>query len=303
MICVVGSINTDLVIEVERIPSPGETIAGKSIARYPGGKGANQAVAAARLGAQVVMFGKVGSDQFGDDLRVRLQETGLDVGNIERAEGPSGLAVISVAESGENAITIVPGANALVDRRYIDKHLDLLASCDILLLQLEIPPETIDYLLRELPSRRPRVILDPSPVQDISHLLLERIDLLTPNEHELRLLSGSSNIEAGSRLLISRGVKNVICTAGADGAYLTTPDACTHFLPLNVNPLDTTAAGDAFNGALAWAWQTRPLSEAIPYACAAGALATTKRGAQPSLPLLGEIETIMQQQVQRESTN
>ena len=303
MICVVGSINTDLVIEVERIPFPGETIAGKSIARYPGGKGANQAVAAARLGAQVVMFGKVGSDQFGDDLRVRLQETGLDVGNIERAEGPSGLAVISVAESGENAITIVPGANALVDRRYIDKHLALLASCDILLLQLEIPPETIDFLLSELPSRRPRVILDPSPVQDISHLLLERIDLLTPNEHELRLLSGSSNIEAGSRLLISRGVKNVICTAGADGAYLTTPDACTHFLPLNVNPLDTTAAGDAFNGALAWAWQTRLLSEAIPYACAAGALATTKRGAQPSLPPLDEIETIMKERVQRESTN
>ncbi len=303
MICVVGSINTDLVIEVETIPSPGETIEGRSIARYPGGKGANQAVAAARLGAQVVMLGKLGNDQFGRDLYAGLRESGVDGRSIERAEGPSGLAVISVAESGENAITIVPGANALVDRRYIDEHLDLLVSCDILLLQLEIPLKAVDYLLRALPPGRPRTILDPSPARDISHLLLERIDLLTPNEHELSVLGGSSNIEAGSRFLVSRGVKNVICTAGADGAYLITSDACTHFPASRVKPLDTTAAGDAFNGALAWAWQTRPLSEAIPYACAAGALATTKRGAQPSLPTLGEIETIMKEQVQRESTD
>ncbi len=293
MICVLGSINTDLVIEVETIPRPGETIEGKSIARYPGGKGANQAVAAARLGARVVMLSKVGRDQFGDALYAGLQENGVDTRNVERVEGPSGLAVISVADNGENAITIVPGANALVDRRYIDKHLDLLASSDILLLQLEIPLATIDYLLRALPAEKPLIILDPSPAQDISHLLLERIDLLTPNEHELNLLIGSSDIEAGSRLLVSRGVRNVICTAGAEGAYLTTSAGITGFPAFNVKPIDTTAAGDAFNGALAWALQTRPLKKAIPYACAAGALATTKRGAQPSLPTLSELEGIL----------
>jgi len=303
LICVIGSINTDLVIEVENIPHPGETVAGKNIARYPGGKGANQAVAAARLCAKVVMLGKVGNDQFGSDLYAGLRENGVDTRNIERAEGSSGLAVISVAESGENAITVVPGANALVDRQYIDEHLDLLASCDILLLQLEIPLTTIDYLLRLLTPGRPRVILDPSPARDISHLMFERIDVLTPNEHELNLLTGISDIEGGSRLLVSRGVKNVICTAGAEGAYLTTSNACTHFPAFHVKPIDTTAAGDAFNGALAWALQTRSLSKAISYACVTGALATTKRGAQPSLPTLGEIETIMKQQVQRESTN
>ena len=293
MICVLGSINTDLVIEVETIPRPGETIEGKSMARYPGGKGANQAVAAARLGARVVMLSKVGRDQFGDALYAGLQENRVDTRNVERVEGPSGLAVISVADNGENAITVVAGANALVDRRYIDKHLDLLASSDILLLQLEIPLKTIDYLLRALPAEKPLIILDPSPAQDISHLLLERIDLLTPNEHELNLLIGSSDIEAGSRLLVSRGVRNVICTAGAEGAYLTTSAGITGFPAFNVKPIDTTAAGDAFNGALAWALQTRPLKKAIPYACAAGALATTKRGAQPSLPTLSELEGIL----------
>ena len=293
MICVVGSINTDLVIEVETIPRPGETIEGKSIARYSGGKGANQAVAAARLGAQVVMLGKIGDDQFGKDLYTGLKRSAVDTSHIERAHASSGLAVISVARSGENAITVVLGANALVDRQYIDEHLKLFSSCDILLLQLEIPLATIDYLLRLLPAERPYVILDPAPAQDISHLMQKRIDVLTPNEHELNLLTGASSIESGSRLLVSRGVKNVICTAGADGAYLTTSDSYTHFPAFHVATIDTTAAGDAFNGALAWALQERPLVEAIPYACAAGAIATTRRGAQPSLPRAVELDGIL----------
>ncbi len=293
MICVVGSINTDLVIEVDVIARPGETIEGKNLTRYPGGKGANQAVAAARLGAQVAMFGKVGTDPFGDDLYAELLTNGVDTQNVERADTSSGLAVISVAKSGENAITVVAGANVLVDPDYIDDHLELLSNCDILLLQLEIPLDTIGYLLRSLPAERPFVILDPAPAQDISHLLLERIDVLTPNEYELDLLTGASDIEGGSRLLVSRGVKNVICTAGAKGAYLTTSNESTYFPAFPVEPIDTTAAGDAFNGALAWALQTRPLNEAIPCACAAGALATTKKGAQPSLPQLSALEKIL----------
>jgi len=294
LICVVGSINTDLVIEVERIPTPGETIAGKSVARYPGGKGANQAVAAARLGARVAMLGKVGNDPFGDDLYSGLRANGVNVKNVKRTNASSGLAVISVADNGENAITVIPGANALVDRQYIDTQQELLANCDILLLQLEVPLATIDHLLRSLPAGKPLIILDPAPAQDISHLPLERIDVLTPNEHELSLLAGSSSIEDGLLLLLSRGVRNAICTASADGAYLATAQGIAHFPAFKVKPQDTTAAGDAFNGALAWALRTRPLHDAIPYACAAGALATTKKGAQPSLPELSAIERIVE---------
>jgi ribokinase len=286
MIAVLGSVNMDLVLRVPRFPAPGETLSGTEAATYAGGKGANQAVAAARLGADVRFFGKVGDDAFGDRLLSESGGSGVDVESVERElDCASGLASIWVNEAGENAITLAPGANGRVDESYLLRHLETICSADILLLQLEIPIETIAQLLRRLPKGRPIAILDPAPAQDLSQLPLSRIDILTPNEHELRLISGKDSVEEGAFQLIDRGVNNVICTLGAQGAIWFSADgAMSHFSSPEVEVVDTTAAGDAFNGALAWALQTSSLEDAIAQAVIAGALATTKSGAQASLP-------------------
>ncbi len=291
MIAVVGSINMDLVVEVPRMPRPGETLQGRRVSFYPGGKGANQAVAAARLGADVAFFGKLGGDSFGEQLLRGLKENGVDVSAIELKENvSSGLANIWVTDDGENAIALTPGANAQVDRSYVDRNFKSIAQSDALLLQLEIPLKTIEYLLRSLPSSEPTVILDPAPAQDLSSLPLERIDILTPNQLELAAITGSEDIEEGSRQLRARGVKHILCTVGHKGAYWASLERTAHFPAYKVEPIDTTAAGDAFNGALAWALLRRSLDEAINWANAAGALATTRKGAQPSLPTLDELK-------------
>jgi len=177
------------------------------------------------------------------------------------------------------------GANGHVDESYLERHLEAISGADILLLQLEIPLETVAELLRGLPKNGPTVILDPAPAQDLSQLPLARIDILTPNEHELRLTSEKDSVEDGSFQLLDRGVSNVLCTLGAQGAVWFSADgAMAHFSAPEVDAVDTTAAGDAFNGALAWALQTKLLEDAIAEAVLAGALATTKRGAQASLP-------------------
>jgi len=299
VIAVLGSINMDFVCEVPRFPQHGETLRGLSFARYPGGKGANQAVAAARLGAQVFFYGKVGDDFFGRELLQSLTENGVSVETVER-EGntSSGIALIWVAENGKNAIVYVPGANALVNTAYIDRMLSRLVAAKVLLLQLEIPLETIAYVLRYLPTKNPFVILDPAPAQDISSLSLERVDIITPNRGELTALTGEEDVKKAGRRLLDLGVGLVICKAGAEGAYLITRESFRHFPAFPVNPVDTTAAGDAFNGALAVALaEGRSLEEAIIWANAAGALATTRKGAQPSLPYRKELEAFLKQHV------
>ena len=285
----------DFVFEVPRFPQQGETLQGFSFARYPGGKGANQAVAAARLGAHVSFYGKVGNDLFGQELLQNLKENGVNIEAVEQEQNaPSGIASIWVAESGKNAIVYVPGANALVDTTYINLVLSKLAFAQVLLLQLEIPLETIAYALRHLPSKSPLIILDPAPAQDLSGLLLERVNIITPNWAELVTLTGEKEVEKAARRLLDLGVGQVICKAGAEGAYLITIKSFRHFPAFPVNPVDTTAAGDAFNGALAVALaEGRPIEEAIVWANAAGALATTRKGAQPSLPYRRELEDFL----------
>lgn len=293
MIAVLGSANMDLVTEVSRIPRPGETVSGESLRFYPGGKGANQAVAAARLGASVAFFGKVGRDPFGDRLIEGLRLDGVDVSAVARVDDPpTGTASIWVEQTGENAIACVPGANGAVDAAYAESVLDRIAAADVLLVQLEIPLATIAFVLGRLPRERPIVILDPAPAQDLSPLPLARIDLLTPNRTELATLTGIEDVEKGARRLLALGARGVVCKAGDEGAYWI-DKTLVHVPTIPIDVVDSTAAGDAFNGALGCAVTERPIVEAIRFANAAGALAATKRGAQPSLPRRDEVERLL----------
>jgi ribokinase len=292
VIAVLGSANMDIVTEVARMPRPGETVLGTNVHRFLGGKGANQAIAAARLGETVVFFGKVGADLFGEELLESLEDNGVCARDVEKAENQSsGVACILVEESGENAISYVPGANALVDSEYVSRIYNRLVKADVVLLQFEIPMETIAYLLDRLPPRRPMVIVDPAPARDISGLPLHRVDLLTPNRGELAVLSGMKDIDSGARLLLERGIRRLVCKAGGDGAYVFA-EKTTHILAPKVAAVDTTAAGDAFNAALACAITGTSLLDAIRWANAAGALTTTRRGAQPSLPTREEVDRL-----------
>ena len=292
VIAVLGSANMDVVTEVPRIPLPGETVLGKSVRRYPGGKGANQAVAVARLGESVAFFGKVGADAFGDELLASLQEDGIDVTGVERVPDlPTGLASILVDEAGENAIACTPGANGAADSDYVDRVLDRLCAADVILLQFEVPVASIAHLLTRLPSDRPLVIVDPAPAQDVSILPLERIDILTPNQSELFALTHENDVPSAARSLLALGVRTVICKAGEEGAYWIAEETI-HVPAPAVEAIDTTAAGDAFNGALACALMHQPLGRAIRWAVAAGSASVTRCGAQPSLPKLEDVERL-----------
>jgi len=291
VIAVIGSANMDIVTEVPRIPGAGETVLGRSVRRYPGGKGANQAVAAARLGETVAFFGKVGADVFGEELLAELRDAGVDVASVERtSEHSTGLASILVDAAGENAIAYAPGANASVDTEYVDRQLDTLCTADVLLLQFEIPLDVIAYLLQRLPPRNPIVIVDPAPAQDISSLLLERIDYLTPNRSELFALTQEDDISSAAQSLLAQGVRTVICKDGKNGAHWFAGTKTIHFPAPKVQAIDTTAAGDAFNGALAGAITHLSIDEAIQWANLVGSLSTISSGAQPSLPRLDEVE-------------
>jgi len=299
-IAVLGSLNMDLVMEVERLPRPGETVPGKTFSRYPGGKGNNQAIASARLGAEVSLFGHVGTDAFGEELLRVAQDAGVDVTGVKRLPHvPTGMALILVAPDGQNQIAYAPGANGKIDESYVEQILPQLEAADVLLVQLEIPIDPLASLLRKLPKDRPLVILDPAPAQDLSALPLNRVDYLTPNREELSVLLDSPVTEKGelmraSQTLFSLGVRHLVVKADRDGAYLAESGGVTRFPAYKVKAVDTTAAGDAFNAALAvMLAEGKGPYEAIGYANAAAAITVTRKGAASSLPTRTEVQDFL----------
>lgn len=297
-VAVLGSINMDLVVWCAALPQPGETILADSSSEFCGGKGANQAVAAARAGGQVTMIGAVGQDAFASRLIDGLTADGIDCSLVERLPGSSGLAVIAVDGQGENCIMVVPGANALISLDALKRSEPLIAGCDVLMLQLETPLKIV-LAASELARRHQvSVILDPAPVPTSYPRELLQVDLLCPNENEASLLSGLpvtnvSEAQAAARWLHEAGARNVAITLGGAGTCLLCEDGCELIEPFAVQAIDSTAAGDAFAGALAVRWrQTHNLREAVQFANAAGALAAARRGAQASMATYSDIEAL-----------
>lgn len=299
-ILVVGSLNADLVVRAPRFPQPGETISGDDLQIIPGGKGANQAVAAARLGANVSMLGRVGKDNFGDFLLDNLKSNHVDSQLIQRDDATTGTAIVVVDSSGQNSIVLSPGANGKVSPADVEKA--SFSNHDLLLLQLEIPTPTVLHAAGRARENGLRVLLNPAPAKPLSDELIAPVDFIIPNETELSLLTGmevkdNPSAEEAARVLLQRGAKHVIVTLGSRGALLVTDTRVEQVDPFEVNAVDTTAAGDAFIGGFATALlQDKSLEEAVRYGCACGALATTKFGAQPSLPTKEEAERFMSSQ-------
>lgn len=289
---VIGSINTDMVARTPRFPAPGESIIGSVFRTEFGGKGANQAIALARLGAKVCMAGKVGDDLFGKKYLEHLIEEKVNVDCVAVETGETtGVADIWVADSGENSIISIPGANAKCDLDWLNAALERLSDCDIFLLQLEIPHETVGAALKKLREMGKTVILDPAPAVPLPAEWLACADYITPNETELEILTGdlpkNATIEARIRRLVGESNRMVIHKRGAEGAFIGTKDGVLPVSGFKVKAVDTTAAGDTFNAGLAAGLAMgKPIAESVRLANAAGALAVTALGAQGCMPTL-----------------
>ncbi|KHL04454.1 ribokinase [Sinomonas humi] len=292
---VVGSINADIALRVAAHPLPGETVIGKSIAVHPGGKGANQAVAAARLGAHVAFVGAVGEDGYAEVATSGLREAGVDVTGIARVPGPTGQAFVTVDErTGENSIVVIPGANARVDSALIGTQSDLLRKSAVLVLQGEVPSEAATAAAA---ATRARLVLNLAPVIPLERQLILRADPLVVNEHEGRLAlevlgraaEGLRTEESVLEALLEEGVRSVVITLGAAGAVFSEGDSVVRIPAPRVEPVDTTGAGDAFVGALSASLAGgASLSEAVAFAVRVGSYAVCRPGAQPSYPWRGD---------------
>jgi ribokinase len=300
-VAVVGSLNMDLVFSAPRGPERGETLSGTAFGMFIGGKGANQAVAAARAGAHVEMIGRLGADSFGRDIATALENEGIGLRHVLRdAQEGTGVAGIVVEPDGTNSIVVVPRANGRLSAKDVQQARAAIASCDVLLLQLEVPLDAVAAAARVAKQAGARVVLNPAPACDLPDTLLQSVDVITPNESETHFLSGVAattpeGAVAAARALRKRGAEAVLLTLGERGALLVDGDGPAREVPaFPVRAVDTTAAGDAFSGALAVALaEGRPLVEAARFASAAGALACTVLGAGPSLPQRHEIERLL----------
>jgi ribokinase len=304
-VVVVGSLNADLVLSVERFPAPGETMAAQRFAVFPGGKGGNQAFGAAKLGASVSMLGQVGADQYGAWLTAQLASGGVDVNGIAVDERhPSGTALITVDAAGQNQIIIVGGANASFTPERLASQRARFAGARVLLLQLEIPLETVMAAAALARAEGALVVLDPAPARALPDALLGDVDYLTPNESELCTLTGGANgrvldleeVERRARLLLAAGARKVLVKLAERGSLLVSAGGAQRIPALGVTAVDTTAAGDAFNAGLSYALAAgMGEKQAIELASSAGAFSVTRRGAQPSMPTLPELLTLRAQ--------
>jgi ribokinase len=301
-IIVVGSINTDLVAVTKRMPAVGETVIASDFQIHPGGKGANQAVAVARLGYPVRLIGRLGNDTFGAELRTHLERAGVEITGVSTSGGVSGVAVIVVSRHGENSILVAPGANSKVTPEDLDANISILRSAGMVLAQLEIPLETIEYLARVCARENVPLILDPAPARDLPPGIFKDIAWFTPNQAEARFYLGDKHLESNppapaemAKVFLSNGCRGVVLKMGAHGTYLGSQDGIGSLVPaFSVNAIDTTAAGDAFNAGFATALMlgTSPLDSAV-FAAAVAAISVTRTGAQPSMPSMIEVEEFM----------
>lgn len=302
-IIVVGSINTDLVAVTKRMPVVGETVIASDFQIHPGGKGANQAVAVARLGYPVRLIGRLGNDAFGAELRSHLQEAGVDITGVATSDGVSGVAVVVVSSSGDNSILVAPGANSKVTPEDLDANIAILRGAGMVLAQLEIPVETVEYLARICARENVPLILDPAPAMELSPGIFKDIAWFTPNQTEAVFYLGNkyaaSNPPAPAetaQMLLSNGCRGVVLKMGAHGTYLRSRDGIGSLVPaFSVKAIDTTAAGDAFNAGFATALLLgkSPLDSAA-FAAAVAAISVTRTGAQPSMPSMAEVEEFME---------
>lgn len=301
-VVVIGSLNMDLVVNTARLPARGETVFGNSFAYFPGGKGANQAVAAARLGARVFMVGAVGSDDFAEKLKQSLQDSRVDTTLVRNADTTTGIALISVDQSGDNTIVIVAGANGQCSPADADEALAGQSEPGILLIQHEVPLETVEYAIVAAKASGWQVILNPAPACPMRPELVKLCDVIIPNETEAAILTGlpvNNQDEAvqAARWLLAQGAGAAVVTLGSRGSICCTGEEVWHIPSYPIQVVDSTAAGDAYTGAMAAALaEGRTLRDSLIFATAAAAITVTREGAQPALAWREEVEEFMRKE-------
>lgn len=296
IITVVGSMNMDLVVKTDEIPKIGETVLGNEFLQIPGGKGANQGVAIAKLNNPVNFLGMIGKDSFGEILLKSMESSGISIKHIEKTDDATGIAIINVDKTGNNNIVVIPGANARVDNEYLNRHYTAFEEAEIVVFQLEIPIETVKEGLRISKKIGKITILNPAPAQELDDVIISNTDILIPNEHELERISkikvndNASMLEA-AKVLLNKGIKQIIVTLGSKGVLYIDKEGHQFFKSYKVNVVDTTAAGDSFIGGFTSSYvEDRNIEKAIEMGQKTAALSIQKVGAQSSLPTKEEVE-------------